>query len=573
MKNIFKGKLFTFEGIDGVGKTTLASAFYEHLKGMGIDCVFLAFPGSEEGTLGKHVYKIHHDPVSVGINSLSPTSKQILHIAAHIEAIETKILPALKCGKCVILDRFWWSTWVYGMVGGANKNALQGLIDLELLMWNTVRPSAAFLIRRKISIRESTHKIQPRLENKYLKLALIEKNKYPVFVIDNEGSIGESLSLILSHVDPMFEWRKATLPKRSSAPGAQYKLPVGNAGEAKTEETKQLLVFSKLAPVKPTIVFDTFWRFAAERQAIFFLRAQGAPPPWTSDHVLKEYKFTNAYRASDRVSQYLIKRVIYEGNQTPVEVFFRILLFKMFNRIATWELLLHTLGAVSYAEFSFKKYDSILSSAIDSGERIYSAAYIMPSGGPGSSFGRKHRMHLSLIDRMIKEELPLRIVDAPSMSKAFDMLLSYPTIGDFLAYQYVTDLNYSNLTNFTEMEFVVAGPGALDGIQKCFSNLGGLNESEVIKLVADWQEEEFNRLGLKFQSLWGRRLQLIDCQNLFCEVSKYSRIAHPEYSGITGRTRIKQKFRMTPESVDYWYPPKWGLNHLMKRGGDHVSHI
>jgi len=79
-------------------------------------------------------------------------------------------------------------------------------------------------------------------------------------------------------------------------------------------------------------------------------------------------------------------------------------------------------------------------------------------------------------------------------------------------------------------------------------------------MVTDRQEVEFDRLELKFQTLWGRRLQLIDCQNLFCEVDKYSRIKHPEVQGITGRTRIKQKFRAKPEKLDIWYPPKWCLN-------------
>ncbi|MCH7885985.1 MAG: hypothetical protein IIC01_12165, partial [Planctomycetes bacterium] len=116
-----------------------------------------------------------------------------------------------------------------------------------------------------------------------------------------------------------------------------------------------------------------------------------------------------------------------------------------------------------------------------------------------------------------------------------------PTIGPFLAYQYATDLNYSELTSFDEMHFVVPGPGALDGIRKCFSDLGGLNEVEIIKVVADQQEDQFARLGLSFQSLWGRRLQLIDCQNLFCEVGKYARVAHPDVVGLSGRTRIKQK--------------------------------
>ena len=55
--------------------------------------------------------------------------------------------------------------------------------------------------------------------------------------------------------------------------------------------------------VRPRKVFDTYWGFAAERQEIFFRRMAGAAPPWTADPILREFKFTNAYRASDRVSQ------------------------------------------------------------------------------------------------------------------------------------------------------------------------------------------------------------------------------------------------------------------------------
>jgi hypothetical protein len=99
---------------------------------------------------------------------------------------------------------------------------------------------------------------------------------------------------------------------------------------------------------------------------------------------------------------------------------------------------------------------------------IYSAAYIMASGR--STFGceRKHQNHLRLIEKMIKEKVPYKLQYCKSMSEAYNLLHSYPTIGDFLAYQYVTDINYSTLTNYTEMEFVKAGPGAKDGIVKCY---------------------------------------------------------------------------------------------------------
>jgi hypothetical protein len=322
-------------------------------------------------------------------------------------------------------------------------------------------------------------------------------------------------------------------------------------------------VFSKLDPAKPTVVYDTFWRFAAERQAIFYRRFRGDKPPWTNDPVLIEYKFTNAYRASDRISQYLIRHVIYAGEQNPEEIVFRTLLFKIFNRIETWKLLENELGTISFAEYSFNRYDEVLTKALAKGERIYSAAYIMPSGGKSCGFGRKHQMHLTLLERMIQERVPQKLACSTSMEKAFEILRSYPTIGNFLAYQYVTDINYSTVINFNEMDFTIPGPGARDGIRKCFTDLGGLNEGEIIKLVADRQEKEFHRLGLEFQSLWGRPLQLIDCQNLFCEVGKYARMTHPQVLGIGKRTRIKQKYHVNSIPIYYWYPPKWGINSLI----------
>ena len=287
--------------------------------------------------------------------------------------------------------------------------------------------------------------------------------------------------------------------------------------------------------------------------------------PWTDDPIIARHKFTNAYRASDRVSQYLIRNVIYQGDQSPQEVFFRTVLFKLFNKIETWYLLQAKLGPITYGDFSFERFNDVLSEAISSKTRIYSAAYIMPSGNSAFGYQAKHRNHLKLLERMMEDEVPYQIAGAHGMQQAFEILRSYPTIGNFLGYQFVTDLNYSEICNFTEMEFVVPGPGALDGVRKCFSDLGGLNETDIIKLVTDRQEQEFERLGLQFRSLWGRPLQLIDCQNLFCEVSKYARVMHPEIKGANDRTRIKQVYRPSGKPLEYWFPPKWGINHLLPK--------
>jgi alpha-glutamyl/putrescinyl thymine pyrophosphorylase clade 1 len=313
-----------------------------------------------------------------------------------------------------------------------------------------------------------------------------------------------------------------------------------------------------------TAVFNTFWQFACERQHIFYARYYGAPTPWTADSILQKHKFTNAYRAADRVSQFLIRRVIYSGDPTISEVVFRILLFKLFNRINTWKLWEREFGEICYGDFTYHRYSKILDRAQSRGERLYSAAYIMPSKSGCFDSRKKHRNHLMLLDSMMREKLPERIADAASMREAYFILRQYPMIGPFLAYQYVTDINYSEVTNFSEMEFVVAGPGALSGIRKCFPQLSSNSEEALIRKVTEQQEEEFAKRGLDFKTLWGRSLQLIDCQNLFCEVDKYARVAHPEFSSKTTRTKIKQLFRPNVEPIDYWFPPKWGINHRCK---------
>lgn len=305
-----------------------------------------------------------------------------------------------------------------------------------------------------------------------------------------------------------------------------------------------------------TPVFDTYWRFASARQELFFRRLAGDEPPWTDDPILSRHRFTNVFRASDRVSQYLIRHVIYEGEQAAEEVIFRTLLFKLFNRIETWELLRSALGELRWRSFSYDRFSRVLDAHFRNGNRLYTAAYIMPS--PQFGERRKHRNHLLLIEHMMRGGLVERVVGAKSLESVFEELRSYPSIGDFLAFQLAIDLNYSDVIDFSEMDFVVAGPGALRGIAKCFLDTGGRSPTQIIRLMAEISGGEFHRLGLAPVTLWGRGPQLIDCQNLFCEVDKYARVAHPQFA--SARTRIKQQYRPDPRPLPQWYPPKWSLS-------------
>lgn len=322
------------------------------------------------------------------------------------------------------------------------------------------------------------------------------------------------------------------------------------------------LIIKKIKP-KESNLYKVYWEFAAKRQNIFFNRIAKSDE-LISDEILKKYKFTNAYRASDRVSQYLIRNVIYKEDYSLKNLLFRILLFKTFNKIETWEYLEKEFGNINYEDFNFENYDKLLSKLRSDGLSIYSGAYIMTSGKTNFGHDMKHQNHLKLLDFMFNDNLSEKVEACNTLEELFYVLKKYPTIGDFLAYQYAIDINYSSLINFDEMEFVFPGPGAKDGIKKCFISIGEYNESDVIKYVADRQNNEFKRFDVEFKSLWGRKLQLIDCQNLFCEVDKYARVSHPDVKGISGRLKIKQVFTPKKTEIDYWYPPKWNINQKIK---------
>ena len=317
---------------------------------------------------------------------------------------------------------------------------------------------------------------------------------------------------------------------------------------------------ARLRRPRPSKLYPILWRFAAERQLIYLRRLSGEAGPWTDDPVLSAYRFTNAFRAADRVSQYLIRLAYADAEASCDTLFLRTILFKIFNRIETWDDIVRKLGLPVAHRFDYADCDDLLALR-RTRVPIYSAAYIMPSGA--RSGVPKHRMHLRLIRDMITDRLPAKLGRTRSLQDAYTLLLAWPTLGPFLAFQYAIDLNYTTLMSHTESDFVVAGPGALDGLAKCFESLGEFTAAETIVWLTDRQDEEFERYGLPFSGLWGRPLQPIDVQNLLCEVSKYTRATHPAIKGPSGRTRIKQRFMPASTLPRPFFPPKWGLDRYI----------
>jgi hypothetical protein len=255
----------------------------------------------------------------------------------------------------------------------------------------------------------------------------------------------------------------------------------------------------------------------------------------------------------------MIRDVCYaEDAGSPTDRAFQIVAFRTFSKIRTWKRLKELLGGPPRVR---DLADGRFVAALDRIKRedggLYTGAFILCAN---KAFGHheKHRNHAALFEKMfVQDSVADRLIGANAFESIVRTLEGYPLMGPFMAYQTAVDLNYSELTDFSENDYTQAGPGAVRGLAKVFEDLGDYAPSEAIQLMVDRQETEFERLGLPFSGLFGRPLHAIDCQGLFCETDKYCREAVPELA--SNRSRIKARYRPSTTSIELFFPPKWRL--------------
>lgn len=296
---------------------------------------------------------------------------------------------------------------------------------------------------------------------------------------------------------------------------------------------------------------------------IFWRKCEGVKV-LTEDPILRKYKFTNVYRSCDRVSQYLIRNVIYNDLEryTPEDVLLRILLFKIFNKIETWEFLKNNCKEIKFSTFNPDEISEKLTWLRQS-KPIFSNAYMMTGSHKDYDYLKfKHEKWLTMVKKEFVDGGAINdILHAKTLEEVYNRLNRCPFIGGFLAYQYSIDFNYSPYINFDENSFVKAGIGAIRGIKKCFLDYGKSYEDAIYYTYYNLDELR-RRYGYDdFKPLSGREPHLIDLQNCFCETDKYLREAMPALQ--VDNVRIKQKYKPTGTSISFTFPTKWNITkHL-----------
>lgn len=142
---MISNRFITFEGIEGVGKTTCVKYLYDYLRQMDLPVIATREPGGTQ--IGEDIRKIlltHH------AEEMNHDTELLLMFAARAQHLATVIMPALQKGNWVLCDRFTDATYAYQ--GGGRGIDEQRIAILESWVQGTLRPSLTFLLDANVDL-------------------------------------------------------------------------------------------------------------------------------------------------------------------------------------------------------------------------------------------------------------------------------------------------------------------------------------------------------------------------------------------------------------------------------------
>lgn len=134
-----RGQFITFEGTEGVGKSTQLANAADTLKGLGVDVVVTREPGGTP--MAESIRELLLAPRDEAVDE---TTELLLMFAARAQHLNTRILPALERGQWVLCDRFTDATFAYQ--GGGRGVSSERIAMLESLVQGDVRPDHVILL-------------------------------------------------------------------------------------------------------------------------------------------------------------------------------------------------------------------------------------------------------------------------------------------------------------------------------------------------------------------------------------------------------------------------------------------
>jgi hypothetical protein len=297
-----------------------------------------------------------------------------------------------------------------------------------------------------------------------------------------------------------------------------------------------------------TSTIPDFFKWIVERQAIFHRRASGYAKPWTNDPILRDNKFTNAYRQQDKGTVALMKMLDVDPPLSTRDIVFNVIWYRLFNHYELAELGPVRLNGVVGGPIDF--YNKLIDRD-EQGLKVFTSAH-MTTGVAGEAkvetYIRACNVAINLLPTILES------LNSRRMQTVFEALLEGYLIGRFVAYEIVCDLRFQPVWGYQSYVSTPTGFGpAYPDDTFSWANLGpgacrGLTRLGLLEPTAAGKPRYTNQLeGVeKMRYLWGQALkslpplgsnwpfELREIEHSLCEFDKYERIRRGE-----GQARVK----------------------------------
>lgn len=274
-------------------------------------------------------------------------------------------------------------------------------------------------------------------------------------------------------------------------------------------------------------------------------------PPWTTDQVLRDFRFTNIRREHDKESKWVIEHITSNPELPYEDKLLNVILFRLYNKHETAELISMPFKFSETPDWNPEWYRSLFEAAlVEDPKRVFFTAAFHTVGMKntlkkvtGESYAPMRI--LKFIKILINEGLVDDIKACTNQQEVYQTLTDYNGIGRFLAYQFYVDMTYIAEFPFSENEFTVAGPGCVMGLNYLFEDRDGMSYEECLFWLRDNLDRLFvEELGKDWDAkrvFWDlpeedRCFNVMSLENCFCELSKYIRAKDG-----TGRPRKRYK--------------------------------
>lgn len=305
-----------------------------------------------------------------------------------------------------------------------------------------------------------------------------------------------------------------------------------------------------------------FFDFAHKRHTIYLRRLREEPWPWSDDPVLNKYRFTNVYRELDATTVWF-RRWVRDPLRSKPEVLLATVLFRWINRSLTGEAIFRQL-----MEDRRTPWERILEASSQNKEAIQEAlaythdavknmlgrgpymtgAYVIKSpDGYDKLTGVLKNVEWfmtskqNMRDEMMswQEAADYMLGNPVTLRNAWEWVGGHKFMGDFMAYEVVSDLRHTDLLSDAPdiMTWANPGPGAMRGLNRLHGRHNRMHRTHRAEYIMEMRE----LLDMSRDGMWPNDedyppLEMRDIEHTLCEFDKYVRT-------VSGEGRPRGVFR------------------------------